>query len=442
MSVFQVGYDLKEEIERKFDKWQEPPPVKQVKPLPAPLDGQRKKRGGRRWRLPDTHRVAVNRTDLGRSGAWQCLSTCSFIHGDGSKTHEWRLQVDVTSVAKSWTPPSPLNVRCTLQQCSSLFLTEGIERWRSVSGWQRSGNMPTEWPSQRSVHTMLLKHDFLWLTRCLSFSGSIICMLHRHLMLYMKTKSQTIHDQHRVLILWSRWRRHSRRASKYRHTDWKALHEVSLTSVPLVSCCNCCGWWATSSFTFQGFTAAEQILHRGPRAQVPCGILTSNVYSRSFMFPSSPKESSLKFLKNSGILCFFLQWAQTFSKPEAVRVQISFLMWPCRSKTTPIRRIWASVSVSWGRAAAGASGRLRSTRPPRPESPNPSRWTPRCCFFFQPNMNQQISFSLVSVRIVLSHATENVAEAEHDVWRKVHGQRPLLRNELQRGVHAPTGTKT
>ncbi|XP_031819322.1 LOW QUALITY PROTEIN: U4/U6 small nuclear ribonucleoprotein Prp31 [Sarcophilus harrisii] len=45
-----VGYDLKDEIERKFDKWQEPPPVKQVKPLPAPLDGQRKKRGGRRYR--------------------------------------------------------------------------------------------------------------------------------------------------------------------------------------------------------------------------------------------------------------------------------------------------------------------------------------------------------------------------------------------------------
>lgn len=45
-----VGYDLKEEIERKFDKWQEPPPVKTVKPLPAPLDGQRKKRGGRRYR--------------------------------------------------------------------------------------------------------------------------------------------------------------------------------------------------------------------------------------------------------------------------------------------------------------------------------------------------------------------------------------------------------
>lgn len=47
----QVGYDLKEEIEKKFDKWQEPPPVKTVKPLPAPLDGQRKKRGGRRCLL-------------------------------------------------------------------------------------------------------------------------------------------------------------------------------------------------------------------------------------------------------------------------------------------------------------------------------------------------------------------------------------------------------
>ncbi|XP_067402555.1 U4/U6 small nuclear ribonucleoprotein Prp31 isoform X1 [Emydura macquarii macquarii] len=50
VGIKNVGYDLKEEIERKFDKWQEPPPVKQVKPLPAPLDGQRKKRGGRRYR--------------------------------------------------------------------------------------------------------------------------------------------------------------------------------------------------------------------------------------------------------------------------------------------------------------------------------------------------------------------------------------------------------
>ncbi|NXC64655.1 PRP31 protein, partial [Aleadryas rufinucha] len=45
-----VGYELKEEMERKFDKWQELPLLKQVRPLPAPLDRQRKERGGRRYR--------------------------------------------------------------------------------------------------------------------------------------------------------------------------------------------------------------------------------------------------------------------------------------------------------------------------------------------------------------------------------------------------------
>lgn len=43
-----VGMNLRAEVESKFDKWQEPPPVKQVKPLPAPIDQARKKRGGRR----------------------------------------------------------------------------------------------------------------------------------------------------------------------------------------------------------------------------------------------------------------------------------------------------------------------------------------------------------------------------------------------------------
>lgn len=45
-----TGFNLKEEIERKLEKWQEPPPVKQVKALPAPIDPGRKKRGGRRYR--------------------------------------------------------------------------------------------------------------------------------------------------------------------------------------------------------------------------------------------------------------------------------------------------------------------------------------------------------------------------------------------------------
>ncbi|CAG0881101.1 unnamed protein product [Darwinula stevensoni] len=45
-----IGRMFHEQIEKKKDKWQEPPPVKAVKPLPAPIDAPRKKRGGRRVR--------------------------------------------------------------------------------------------------------------------------------------------------------------------------------------------------------------------------------------------------------------------------------------------------------------------------------------------------------------------------------------------------------
>lgn len=45
-----VGDTFVAEIDGKFDKWQEPPPVKSVKALPAPIDPGRKKRGGRRYR--------------------------------------------------------------------------------------------------------------------------------------------------------------------------------------------------------------------------------------------------------------------------------------------------------------------------------------------------------------------------------------------------------
>lgn len=45
-----VGRGLREEIERKLDKMQEPPPVKAVKALPAPIDMPGKRRGGKRVR--------------------------------------------------------------------------------------------------------------------------------------------------------------------------------------------------------------------------------------------------------------------------------------------------------------------------------------------------------------------------------------------------------
>ncbi|MQM08557.1 hypothetical protein Taro_041410, partial [Colocasia esculenta] len=45
-----TGRDLREEIRKKIEKWQEPPPAKQPKPLPVPDSEPKKKRGGRRLR--------------------------------------------------------------------------------------------------------------------------------------------------------------------------------------------------------------------------------------------------------------------------------------------------------------------------------------------------------------------------------------------------------
>jgi U4/U6 small nuclear ribonucleoprotein PRP31 len=39
---------LLEEIRKKIEKWQEPPPAKLPKPLPVPDSEPKKKRGGRR----------------------------------------------------------------------------------------------------------------------------------------------------------------------------------------------------------------------------------------------------------------------------------------------------------------------------------------------------------------------------------------------------------
>ncbi|XP_057322143.1 U4/U6 small nuclear ribonucleoprotein Prp31 [Microplitis mediator] len=45
-----IGQAFRNEIEKKLDKLQEPPPVKFIKPLPKPIDPGRKKRGGKRVR--------------------------------------------------------------------------------------------------------------------------------------------------------------------------------------------------------------------------------------------------------------------------------------------------------------------------------------------------------------------------------------------------------
>ncbi|KAL2642400.1 hypothetical protein R1flu_009987 [Riccia fluitans] len=45
-----TGKDLRDDIRKKIEKWQEPPPAKQPKPLPVPDSDPKKKRGGRRLR--------------------------------------------------------------------------------------------------------------------------------------------------------------------------------------------------------------------------------------------------------------------------------------------------------------------------------------------------------------------------------------------------------
>ncbi|KXJ71059.1 U4/U6 small nuclear ribonucleoprotein Prp31 [Aedes albopictus] len=46
----EIGQRFREDIEKKLDKLQEPPPVKLIKPLPKPIEGGKKKRGGKRVR--------------------------------------------------------------------------------------------------------------------------------------------------------------------------------------------------------------------------------------------------------------------------------------------------------------------------------------------------------------------------------------------------------
>ncbi|XP_062507567.1 U4/U6 small nuclear ribonucleoprotein Prp31-like [Corticium candelabrum] len=62
-----IGMSLRQEMEKKLNKLQEPPPVKQVKPLPRPDPSIRKKRGGRRVRrMKDKYAITEMRRQANR----------------------------------------------------------------------------------------------------------------------------------------------------------------------------------------------------------------------------------------------------------------------------------------------------------------------------------------------------------------------------------------
>ncbi|CAG5090934.1 Similar to prpf31: U4/U6 small nuclear ribonucleoprotein Prp31 (Xenopus tropicalis) [Cotesia congregata] len=61
-----IGQAFRDEIEKKLDKLQEPPPVKFIKPLPKPIDPGRKKRGGKRVRKMKERRGTIGKAGTGR----------------------------------------------------------------------------------------------------------------------------------------------------------------------------------------------------------------------------------------------------------------------------------------------------------------------------------------------------------------------------------------
>ena len=75
-----VGDSLRADIEQKLDKLQEPPPVKTVKALPAPVDAPRKKRGGRRFVLGLVEFCAVWFLSLFAGEALLVVIIWMFVH--------------------------------------------------------------------------------------------------------------------------------------------------------------------------------------------------------------------------------------------------------------------------------------------------------------------------------------------------------------------------
>jgi len=87
-----VGAEYKEDIEKKIDKLQEPPPNKNVRALPAPVDAPKKKRGGRRVRqMKERYAVTelrkqANRMNFGELEEDLYQSDLSYTRGNIGKS--------------------------------------------------------------------------------------------------------------------------------------------------------------------------------------------------------------------------------------------------------------------------------------------------------------------------------------------------------------------
>ena len=104
-----MGKAFKEEVRMRIEKLQEPPPVKQVKALPAPLEQARKKRGGRRARKMKERlgmtemRKQANRVTFGEIQEDAYQEDLSFSTGQIGKSSNGRIraaQVDSKTKAR------------------------------------------------------------------------------------------------------------------------------------------------------------------------------------------------------------------------------------------------------------------------------------------------------------------------------------------------------
>ncbi|KAK4337325.1 hypothetical protein RND71_043496 [Anisodus tanguticus] len=94
----EIGKDFREKIEKALDKLKEPPPVKQNKALPAPIDQQKKKRGGKRVRklkermAMTEFRKQTNRMNFGEIEEDAYQDDLSFTTGTIGKSGSGRIR--------------------------------------------------------------------------------------------------------------------------------------------------------------------------------------------------------------------------------------------------------------------------------------------------------------------------------------------------------------
>lgn len=132
-----VGQQLRENIEGKFDKLMEPPPLKEAKALPRPDDAPRKKRGGRRVRkmkekfaVTEMRRQA-NRLEFGQIGEDVYQTDLGFSVGTmGRKENTGRVRTP--AVDKKTQVSISKRLQRSLQQSQSLGGQTTVRR--GVSG--------------------------------------------------------------------------------------------------------------------------------------------------------------------------------------------------------------------------------------------------------------------------------------------------------------------